>query len=76
VSEIEFCTLYVVAERCILCCMLRFVHAKTHFSDTLEICTSNNCASGVLYASRIVILTEAYPDLLLRGAEGPAVFSQ
>src|ERR1700733_14024040 len=35
VSEIEFCTLYVVAERWILGCILRFKHAKNHFSDTL-----------------------------------------
>jgi hypothetical protein len=35
VSEIEFCTLYVVAERWILGCILRFMHAKDHFSDTL-----------------------------------------
>ena len=35
VSEIEFCTLYVVAERWILGCILRFTHAKNHFSDTL-----------------------------------------
>jgi hypothetical protein len=35
VSEIEFCTLYVVAERWILGCILRFMHAKNHFSDTL-----------------------------------------
>ena len=35
VSEIEFCTLYLVVERWILGCMLRFVHAKNHFSDTL-----------------------------------------
>ena len=34
-SEIEFCTLYVVAERWILGCILRFMHAKNHFSDTL-----------------------------------------
>ena len=35
VSEIEFCTLYVVAERWILGCILRLTHAKNHFSDTL-----------------------------------------
>src|ERR1700691_2528398 len=35
VSEIEFCNLYVVAERWILGCILRFMHAKNHFSDTL-----------------------------------------
>jgi hypothetical protein len=35
VSEIEFCTLYVVAERWILGCIL---HAKNHFSDTLSVC--------------------------------------
>src|ERR1700733_12758172 len=35
VSEIEFCTLYVVVERWILACILRFMHAKKHFSDTL-----------------------------------------
>src|SRR5271170_2064287 len=35
VSEIEFCTLYVVAERWILGCILRFMRAKNHFSDTL-----------------------------------------
>jgi hypothetical protein len=35
VSEIEFCTLYVVAERWILGCILRVMHAKIHFSDTL-----------------------------------------
>jgi hypothetical protein len=35
VSEIEFCTLYVVAERWILGCILRFMHAKNHFSETL-----------------------------------------
>ena len=38
VSEIEFCTLYVVAERWILGCMLRFVDAKNDFSDTLPVC--------------------------------------
>jgi hypothetical protein len=38
VSEIEFCTLYVVAERWILGCILRFMHAKIHFSDTLVCC--------------------------------------
>jgi hypothetical protein len=37
VSEIEFCTLYVVAERWILGCILRFMHAKNHFSDTLSV---------------------------------------
>ena len=37
-SEIEFCTLYVVAERWILDCILRFMHAKNHFSDTLVSC--------------------------------------
>ncbi len=36
VSEIEFCTLHVVAERWILGCILRFMHAKNHFSDTLR----------------------------------------
>ncbi len=35
-SEIEFCTLYVVPERWIFGCMLRFVHANNHFSDTLR----------------------------------------
>jgi hypothetical protein len=35
VSEIEFCTLYVVAERWIFGCILRFMHAENHFSDTL-----------------------------------------
>jgi len=35
VSEIEFCTLYVVAERWILGCILRFMRANNHFSDTL-----------------------------------------
>jgi hypothetical protein len=35
VSEIEFCTLYVVAKGWILGCILRFMHAKNHFSDTL-----------------------------------------
>ena len=34
-SEIEFCTLYVVPEQWIVGCMLRFVHANNHFSDTL-----------------------------------------
>jgi hypothetical protein len=38
VSEIEFCTLYVVAERWILGCMLRFVRANNDFSDTLFVC--------------------------------------
>jgi hypothetical protein len=38
VSEIEFCTLYVVAERWILGCILRFIHVKNHFSDTLICC--------------------------------------
>src|SRR5580658_6989309 len=38
VLEIEFCTLYVVAERWILDCILRFMHAKNHFSDTLRDC--------------------------------------
>jgi hypothetical protein len=37
VSEIEFCTLYVVAERWILACIFRFMHAKNHFSDTLSV---------------------------------------
>jgi hypothetical protein len=36
VSEIEFCALHVVAERWISGCMLRFMHAKNHFSDTLR----------------------------------------
>ena len=31
VSEIEFGTLYVVAERWILGCILGFMHAKNHF---------------------------------------------
>ena len=35
VSGIEFCTLYVVAEQWILGCILRFMHAKNHFSDIL-----------------------------------------
>jgi hypothetical protein len=35
VSEIEFCTLYVVAERWILGCILRFMHGENDFSDTL-----------------------------------------
>jgi hypothetical protein len=38
VSEIEFCTLYVVAERWFLGSILRFMHAKNHFSDTLRRC--------------------------------------
>jgi hypothetical protein len=46
VSEIEFCTLYVVAERCILGCMLRFMHAKNHFSDTLSVCPSLGLFGG------------------------------
>jgi hypothetical protein len=29
---------YVVAERWILGCILRFMHAKNHFSDTLSVC--------------------------------------
>jgi hypothetical protein len=37
VSEIEFCTLYVVAEQWILGCILRFMYAKNHFSDTLSV---------------------------------------
>jgi hypothetical protein len=36
VSEIEFCTLNVVAERWTLGCMLRFVRANNDFSDTLR----------------------------------------
>jgi hypothetical protein len=35
VSEIEFCTLYLVPEQWVVGCMLRFVHANNHFSDTL-----------------------------------------
>ena len=35
-SEIDFCTLYVVAERWILACTLRFVRANNDFSDTLR----------------------------------------
>jgi hypothetical protein len=35
VSEIEFCTLYVVAEPWILDWILRFMHATNHLSDTL-----------------------------------------
>jgi hypothetical protein len=38
VSEIEFCTLYVVAERWILARILRFMHAKNNYSDTLPVC--------------------------------------
>jgi hypothetical protein len=38
VSEIEFCTLYVVANRWILGCILPFMHAKNYFSDTLLAC--------------------------------------
>ena len=38
VSEIESCTRYVGAERRISAPMLRFVHAKSHFSDTLVPC--------------------------------------
>jgi hypothetical protein len=38
VSEIEFCALYVVAEGWILGYILRFMHAKNHFSDTLVSC--------------------------------------
>jgi hypothetical protein len=45
VSEIEFCTLYVVAERWILGCILRFMHAKNHFSDTLRKLTLYRCVS-------------------------------
>jgi hypothetical protein len=41
VSEIEFCTLYVVAERWILGCILRFMHGKNDFSDTLSVCPRN-----------------------------------
>jgi hypothetical protein len=37
VSEIEFCTLYVVAERWTLGCMLRFVRANNDFSDTVHL---------------------------------------
>jgi hypothetical protein len=36
VSEIECCTLDVVGEHWILGCILRFMHAKNHFSDTLR----------------------------------------
>jgi hypothetical protein len=36
VSEIEFCTLYLVPEQWVVGCMLRFVHANNHFSDTLK----------------------------------------
>src|ERR1700733_13460780 len=35
VSEIEFCTPYAGAEPWILVYILRFMHAKNHFSDTL-----------------------------------------
>jgi hypothetical protein len=38
VSEIEFRTLHVVAERWTLGCMLRFVRANNDYSDTLMIC--------------------------------------
>jgi hypothetical protein len=38
VSEIEFCTLYVVAGLWILGCILRLMHAKKHYSDTLVCC--------------------------------------
>jgi hypothetical protein len=34
----RICTLYVVAERWILGCILRFMRAKNHFSDTLVSC--------------------------------------
>jgi hypothetical protein len=46
VSEIEFCTLYVVAERWILDCILRFMHAKNHFSDTLILIHPSFSAGG------------------------------
>jgi hypothetical protein len=41
VSEIEFRTPYVVAERWIVARMLRFIHAKTVHSDTLQECPRN-----------------------------------
>ena len=38
VSEIEFRTPYVVAERWIVARLLRFMHAKNVHSDTLLVC--------------------------------------
>ena len=37
VSEIEFCTLYVVAERWILGCILRFMHKKSFLRHTVRL---------------------------------------
>jgi hypothetical protein len=62
VSEIEFCTLYVVAERWILGCILRFMHAKNHFSDTLR--SNHDSKSEILFALTqwwLVRLSLQYP---------------
>jgi len=62
VSEIEFCTLYVVAERWILDCILRFVHAKNHFSDTLPDLTlwENRVTLG--FKSELALVKVAAPQ--------------
>jgi hypothetical protein len=71
VSEIEFCTLYVVAERWNLGCILRFVHAKNHFSDTLRF-----FPSIAEYAHQVQVafcLADIAHDLLLQKLwRGPA----
>ena len=47
-SEIEFCTPYVVAEEWVVARMLRFMHAKNCFSDTLS-------PSGLLFKLNVPV---------------------
>jgi hypothetical protein len=63
VSEIEFRTPYVVAERWIVARMLRFMHAKNVHSDTLSICPRNRPASGRLWRlpSHLASERKCYP---------------
>jgi hypothetical protein len=80
VSEIEFCTLYVVAERWILGCILRFMHAKNHFSDTLSF-SPRHVFSAVSHFPEVLVCcgyaTEDFTYLFIRNSciaseRGPA----
>jgi hypothetical protein len=76
VSEIEFCTLYVVAERWILGCILRFMHSKNHFSDTRYLFTwVRSAGSSLLQAGEadVVAIEDGGPVAQTKQRENPEV---
>jgi hypothetical protein len=72
VSEIEFRTPYVVAERWIVARMLRFMHAKNVHSDTLVPIPLNSGSNSLSVVRRMVVtFVPSTPEL--RSTKAPSI---